>query len=48
MPRRFKLAEILVCCWIVGAQIWYYSQFKNLLLGFLLSAAGPLLRRIWH
>jgi hypothetical protein len=42
--QRRRAAEALLCCWLLCAQIWYYSQFKELL-G---SVASQLLRRLWH
>jgi hypothetical protein len=44
MSKRSRTVEVLVCIWLVGAQVWYYSQFQELLRGVL----SPLLRRLWH
>jgi hypothetical protein len=44
MSTKAKIIDALLCCWIIAAQIWYYSQFKELFL----SMATPLLRRLWH
>ena len=43
-PRQNNFAQWLLCLWLLGAQLYYYLQFKELFLG----AAGPLLRRLWH
>jgi hypothetical protein len=44
MPRKLSLADTLLCCWILAAQIWYYAQFRELLRGF----AGHFLRGLWR
>jgi hypothetical protein len=45
---RSRLPEALLCLWIIAAQIWYYSQFKDQFTALLHSAAAPLFYRIWH
>jgi len=45
---RSRLTEALLCLWIIAAQIWYYSQFKDQFTALLRSVAGPLIHRIWH
>lgn len=47
MARKSKFVEVLLCCWMIAAQVWYYAQFKDQFAGLLRSAAGPLLRRLW-
>ena len=44
LDRNAKIVQALLCFWLVGAQIWYYLQFKDLLR----VAAVPLLRKLWH
>jgi len=39
-----RLAQICFCVWLVAAQIWYYLQFKNLLV----PLAKALLRSVWR
>src|SRR5262249_30896933 len=41
-PRR--VLELLLCLWIVAAQVWYYSQFADLVRG----ALKPLLGGLWR
>jgi hypothetical protein len=39
-----RVFEVLLCCWLVAAQIWYYSQFKELFV----SVGAPFFHRIWR
>jgi len=39
-----RLAQICFCVWLVAAQIWYYLQFKTLLV----PPAKALLRSVWR
>jgi hypothetical protein len=25
-----RAAELLLCLWVVGTQVWYYAQFRTL------------------
>jgi hypothetical protein len=43
MPRR-RWLEVLICAWIIAAQVWYYLQFRELFL----SLTPVTLRRLWH
>lgn len=44
MSGRRKFIEGLCCLWFVGAQVWYYSQFAELLR----NALKPLLGNLWR
>ncbi|HYL82794.1 MAG TPA: hypothetical protein VE263_01050 [Candidatus Angelobacter sp.] len=44
MSRRSRTVDVLPCFWLLGAQLWYYLQFRELLWG----ALSPLLHRLWR
>lgn len=41
---RRRLLELVASAWVVAAQIWYYSQFKEQFR----SIFSLTLRRLWH
>jgi hypothetical protein len=48
MLRKSKIVDLLLCAWIIGAQIWHYNQFRDQFASLLRTAVRPLLHKIWH
>jgi hypothetical protein len=42
--KRRGLLDLAACLWMVAAQIWYYSQFKEQFRSILSFALG----KLWH
>jgi len=48
MSRKPTLADVLLCCWILAAQVWYYSRFKDQFAALFHSVASRFVRAPWH
>jgi hypothetical protein len=41
---RSRRLEGVVCLWVIGAQVWYYLQFREQLRAVLV----PIIHQLWH